>query len=280
MKTKANKLKHLPIYIVACIWVVVNLYPLLFTVISSFKNNDEIFSSGTSALKLPASLRFSNYVEAFTKANMARCLMNSILIAGCSTLLVLLFASMVSYVISRFNYKINTALLLYFTLGVMIPIHTTLVPLLKIVNSLHGQNSYLMIIILYTTFNMPMAILLIVGHMKGITKSMDESAILDGCGPVRLFSSIILPLALPAISTAGIITFLYVYNDLLFGVMFISDKSMYTITLGMLTFVGSKMTEYGPIFASIIISVLPMIIIYLLFQEKVESGLAAGAVKE
>ncbi len=109
---------------------------------------------------------------------------------------------------------------------------------------------------------------------------MDESAILDGCGPLRLYGNIIIPLTLPAISTAGIITFLYVYNDLLFGVMFISNKSMYTITLGMLTFVGAKVTEYGPIFASIIITVLPMVIIYLLFQEKVESGLAAGAVKE
>lgn len=280
MNIKLHKLKNLPVYILAVAWAVINLYPILFTVISSFKNNDELFSSATSALSLPTSLRIENYVEAFTKGNLARCLANSIFISGSATLLVLLLASMISFVIARLNYKINNILLLYFTLGVMIPIHTTLVPLLKVVNSLHGQNNYLMIIILYTTFNLPMAILLIVGHMKSISRSMDESAIIDGCGPLRLYGNIIIPLTLPAISTAGIITFLYVYNDLLFGVMFISSKNMYTITLGMLTFVGAKVTEYGPIFASIIISILPMVIIYLLFQEKVESGLAAGAVKE
>ncbi len=273
------RLRSLPIYIVACIWAVFTLYPILFTVFSSFKNNDEIFSSSTSALRLPASFKFENYVEAFTKANMARCLLNSVFISVCATFLVLLLASMVSFVIARLNYKINNIILLYFTLGVMIPIHTTLVPLLKIVNSLHGQNNYAVLILIYTTFSLPLAILIIVGHMKSISRSLDESAILDGCGPFRLYFDIIVPLTLPAVSTAGIITFLYVYNDLLFGVMFISNKNMYTITLGMLTFVGAKVTEYGPIFASIIISVIPMIIIYLIFQEKVESGLAAGAVK-
>lgn len=279
MNKKLSKLKSLPIYILASIWAVITLYPILFTIFSSFKNNDEIFSSAASALKLPTSLRFENYVDAFTKANMLKCLFNSVVISGLSTLLVLLLASMVSFVIARLSYKINNIILLYFTLGVMIPIHTTLVPLLKVVNALHGQNSYVMMIFLYTAFNLPIAILLITGHMKGITKSMDESAIIDGCGPIRLYGNIIMPLTMPAISTAGIITFLFVYNDLLFGIMFISNKNMYTITLGMLTFVGSKVTEYGPIFASIIISIIPMVIIYLLFQEKVEGGLAAGAVK-
>lgn len=279
MNQTIYRLKSLSVYILASIWAVFTLYPILFTIFSSFKNNDEIFSSSASALKLPVALRLENYAEAFTKANMAKCLFNSILISVCSTLLVLILASMVSFVIARLNYKINHAILLYFTLGVMIPIHTTLVPLLKIVNSLHGQNNYVILILIYATFGLPLAILIVVGQMKGISRSLDESAIIDGCGPVRLYSGIIMPLAMPAVSTAGIITFLYVYNDLLFGVMFISNKGMYTITLGMLMFVGAKVTEYGPIFASIIISVIPMIIIYLMFQEKVENGLAAGAVK-
>lgn len=275
-----KKLKNVIIYFFAIIGSAMTLYPLLFTIFSSMKNNDEIFSSASSALMLPTTLRFENYVDALIKGNMAKCLLNSLFISGMSTLLVIIFASMVSYVISRYNYKFNSYILLYFILGIMIPIHSTLVPLMKIINSIHGQNNYLVIILIYTTFNLPLAVLMLAGHMKGISKSMDESAILDGCGPVRLYSRIIIPLTLPAISTIGIITFLYIYNDLLFGVMFISKKAMYTITLGMQTFVGSKITTYGPIFASIIISILPMIIIYLLFQEKVEKGLAAGAVKE
>ena len=267
-------------YLAGLFWAVLTIYPFFFTLMSSFKNNDEIFSSAAAPLQLPAQFRIENYVEALVTGNMAQCLLNSLVLSAASTALVLLLAAMSAFVLARLPGKLNNTIYLYFTLGIMIPIHSTLVPLTKIVNSLRGQNSYLMLMVIYAAFNLPLAVMIIAANMRGISKSMDESALLDGCSALRLFSSIILPLSLPGLSTVGIITFLYIYNDLLFGVLFLSNRDLYTISLGMQTFVGSKVTTYGPIFASIIIAVIPMIIVYLLFQSKVEAGLTAGAVKE
>ena len=273
-----RRAKKFPSYLFACLWAVITIYPLVFTVLSSLKNNTEIFSD--SALRLPQTLRFENYENALVVGNMARSLLNSIVIAGCATVVVLLLASMVGFAISRFNPKITRFIYMFFTLGLLVPVHSTLVPLYKIVNQIKGPyDSYPVIIIIYATFNLPLAILIMTSGMRAISRSLDESAIIDGCGPFRVFGRIVLPLTLPSVSTVGIITFLYVYNDLLFAVLFISSKENYTVTKAMQTFVGSKITTYGPIFASIIVAIIPMIVIYLLLQSKVEKGLAAGAIK-
>jgi raffinose/stachyose/melibiose transport system permease protein len=280
MKNPARTIKYAVIYLLGIFWAIVSIYPLIFTLMSSFKNNDEIFSATASPLRMPDVFRVENYTEALVTGNMARSLLNSFFLAAMSTMAVLLAASMVAFVISRYKYKIGGLIYMYFVLGIMIPIHATLVPLMKTVNFIQGHNNYIVLIAIYAAFNLPLAILIITGNMRVIPRSIDESAHMDGCTPLRLFISLIMPLSAPALATVGIITFLYVYNDLLFGVMFLSKNELHTISLGMQTFVGSKITTYGPIFASIIISMVPMITIYLFFQSKVEAGLTAGAVKE
>ncbi|WP_239617746.1 carbohydrate ABC transporter permease [Cohnella mopanensis] len=265
------------LYLFSAVWALITLYPLVFTAMSSFKTTDEIYSA---PFKLPSLYSFSNYARALFDAGMLRAIGNSFGIAIVSTLSVILLGSLASFVLARLGLKFGNAVLLYFLLGIMIPVHTTLVPLMKLVSGVQGQNHYLTMVLIYTAFHLPFAIFLISSHMRGIGKELDESAALDGCGPIRLFASIIFPLTMPAIATAFILTFLYVYNDLIFAVIFISDKSMFTIPLTMLTFVAKSLTEYGPIFASIIVSIIPMIVVFLIFQERVVSGLAAGAVKE
>ncbi|TVY01272.1 carbohydrate ABC transporter permease [Cohnella terricola] len=265
------------LYLISILWALVTLYPLVFTVMSSFKTTDEIYSA---PFKLPSLYSFSNYAKALFDAGMLRAIGNSFGISIVSTLSVILLGSLASFVLARLGLKFGNAILLYFLLGIMIPIHTTLIPLMKMVSSVNGHNHYLTLILIYTAFHLPFAIFLISSHMRGISKELDESATLDGCGPIRLFASILFPLTMPAIATAFILTFLYVYNDLVIAVIFISDKSMFTIPLTMLTFVARSLTEYGPIFASIVVSIIPMVIVFLAFQERVVSGLAAGAVKE
>lgn len=268
-------------YLLGGFWALVTLYPLFFVLISSFKNNNEIFSSANSAMQLPTVLRFENYHDALVVGGMARALLNSLQLAGMSTVITVLLASMVSFTLSRFRYKLRDVVYMFFLLGIMIPVHATLVPLSKIVAvTLKANNNLFVLALVYTAFHLPLAVMIITAAMRGISASMDEAALMDGCGPFRLYARIILPLAVPALSTVSILTFLYVYNDLLFGVLFISKQELYTIPRAMQTFVGSKITTYGPIFASIILAIGPMIVIYLLFQSKVEQGLTAGAIKE
>lgn len=267
---------RLLIYLFAIPAAILGIYPLIFTLISSVKDNSEIFGTMFS---LPSIYHFEYYKMAIEYANIFSCIKNSFEISVLATFLVIIIAAFAAYVIARIDIRINNLIMMFFIVGFMLPVHTMLIPLVRIVNTFNGRNNLLTLIILYTTFELPISIFLMVGYMKGISKEIEESAIIDGCGYLRCMTSIILPLSMPIISTVGVITFLYCYNELIFGVIFLTDKTKYTISIGLMSFVGQRSTNYGPIFASIIIAIMPMIIIYMFMQEKVESGLTAGAVK-
>lgn len=263
-------------YIIAIIWAIMTLYPLFFTLISSLKTNNEIY---TSMFSLPKEYHFEYYMKALIKGNIAISVRNSFFIALVSTGILSVIASSASYVMTRMHLKVNGVLNMFFMFGVMIPVHSTLIPLVKLVSKLNGQNNFGVMIAIYIAFNLSMSIFIIASYMKGISKEIDEAGIIDGCSPLQLFTRIIFPLSKPAIATAGIISFLFIYNELLFSVMFLTDKDKQTVSVGLMSFVGQRSQEIGPTYASIILTIIPMVIIYLLFQEKVESGMTAGSVK-
>lgn len=140
-------------------------------------------------------------------------------------------------------------------------------------------DKYIPLIFLYVAFHMARTILIITGYMRGISSEIEEAAIIDGCNHRQVFYRMIVPLSIPAIVTAGTIAFLYIYNDLLFPLLFISSKQKYSISQGLMSFQGEFSMELGPIFAAIIVSILPMLLVFLLFQRRVISGISAGAVK-
>lgn len=273
---KLNKMSKIVFYIIAIIWAIMTLYPLFFTLISSLKTNNEIY---TSMFSLPKEYHFEYYMKALIKGNIAISVRNSFFIALVSTGILSVIASSASYVMTRMHLKVNGVLNMFFMFGVMIPVHSTLIPLVKLVSKLNGQNNFGVMIAIYIAFNLSMSIFIIASYMKGISKEIDEAGIIDGCSPLQLFTRIIFPLSKPAIATAGIISFLFIYNELLFSVMFLTDKDKQTVSVGLMSFVGQRSQEIGPTYASIILTIIPMVIIYLLFQEKVESGMTAGSVK-
>lgn len=276
MKMKLKPARLL-LYLFAYSWAIVTLYPLLVTFMSSFKENSEIYGS---MFTLPKVWNFSFYAEAVVQANMLNCVKNSLVLTSSATLVLVVLSSMGSFVLVRYNHMHCIKLLyMLFIVGIMLPIHSTLIPLAKIIGSIKGKNNYLIMILIYVAFQLPMSIFLISGYMKGIPASLAESAEMDGCTPIRLLFSIYLPVSLPGIATSAIIAFLGIYNDLIFAVMFISDAKKFTISQGMLTFVGFRNTEMGPVFASIIIAIIPMVVIYLLFQSQIQKGMLAGSVK-
>lgn len=273
---KKMKMSKVLLYAFAIIWSIVTLYPLVVTFMSSLKNNDEIFGK---MFALPKVLVVKNYYDALFGANMLKAIGNSLFLATLTTLSVVIVGIMASYILARKNYKFIKPIYMLFLTGVMIPIHTTIIPISKLANELKGYDSYWMLILVYTTFQLPQAIFLMTGYIKNISPGLDEAATIDGCGMFRILFKILLPLSKPIISTVSIITFVYSYSELVFSVILLSSPDKYPISRSLMYFKGDYSQRMGPVFASIILAVLPLMIIYLFFHEKVQSGMLAGAVK-
>lgn len=251
--------------------------PMVFTVFSSFKDNTEIFGDPFS---LPKTFRFSNYVEAWNGANMSTYFINSLVISIATVVILAVVSSMAAYALSRFNLKCGKALTIFFLAGMMIPIHTILVPVAYIIGKFNLKNNLVALVLIYVAFSLSFSIYVLARFMKGINRSLEEAAIIDGAGYFQIYTRIMLPLTVPAISTISIFNFLGAWNNILFPLLFINDDKLKPIALGLLNFNGERGSAYGPLMAAIVITVFIPMVIYLLFQEKVESGLAAGAVKE
>lgn len=251
--------------------------PMVFTLLSSVKTKVEIF---TSPFALPKVFQWKNYVEAWVGANMSQYFVNSLIQAGATVIVLAIVASMAAFVISRFDFKINKFFSIFFMLGMMVPVHTVLVPVSYIIGALNLKNNIPALILIYVAFNLPFSIMVTTSFMKGVNRSLEEAALIDGATYFQIYKNVMLPLCVPALSTISIFNFLGAWNNILFPLLFINDKKLKPIALGLLNFNGERGSEHGPLMAAIVITVAVPLVLYLLFQEKVEGGLAAGAVKE
>lgn len=265
------------IYVFLLFMSVFFIMPMLFTVLSSLKTKLEIFASPFS---LPKVWQWNNYVIAWKEANMSAYFLNSIIQSGSAVILNILVSTMAAYALARFDFRLNKYMKILFLLGMMVPMHTVLVPVSYIIGFLNLKNNIFALVLVYVAFSLPFSILVMITFMKGVNRSLEEAAIIDGASYFQIYRKIMLPLTLPAISTISIFNFMGAWNNILFPLLFINNKKLRPISLGLLNFSGERGSEYGLMMAGIVITVLLPLIIYLLFQEKVESGLAAGAVKE
>lgn len=251
--------------------------PMLFTLVSSVKKKTEIF---TQPFTLPKVVMWENYVVAWKAANMSRYFINSLIQAGATVIVLVIVSSMAAYVLSRFRFRGNKTLFMYFLLGMMVPMHTVLVPVSYIIGRLNLKNSIPSLVLIYVAFSLPFSIMVMSNFMRGVNHSLEEAALIDGATYFQIYRKVMLPLCVPAISTISIFNFLGAWNNILFPLLMINDRNLKPIALGLLNFSGERGSDYGPLMAAIVITVAVPMIIYLLFQEKVEGGLAAGAVKE
>ena len=274
---KSNISMKVIAYTFLIIMAVIFVMPMLFTIISSLKTKLDIFSD---PFALPKNPQWSNYVIAWKDANMSAYFINSVIQSGSTVILTSLISTMAAYALARFDFKLNKVLVLVFMLGMMVPMHTILVPVSYIIGLFNLKNNIFALVLVYVAFNLPFSIMVMITFMKGVNRSLEEAAIIDGANYFQIYSKIMIPLTLPAISTISIFNFIGAWNNILFPLLFINDKRLRPISLGLLNFNGERGSEYGLMMAGIVITVAVPLAIYLLFQEKVESGLAAGAVKE
>lgn len=259
----------------ALVYVIVSLFPLFFSLLSSFKNNTTIYAE---PFALPEIFSWENYEYAMRGTSLLRGMLNSLIYSILSIALIILMSLLISYAY-RIKVKGYKKIFLFFIAGMALPIHAMLVPLASIINQLQLRNTLIGIVGVYAATNLSLAVFLTNGYMKGVSSELDEAAIMDGCGHFRILFLILTPLMRPVISTVVIMTFLKVYNDLIFSMLLISDSQMATMSVALMAFKSEYDINYGGTFAAICISILPIILIYIIFQKQIEQGLAAGSVK-
>lgn len=264
------------LYFVMILLALAYIYPLIWLLVNSLKTNTEIFSSPWA---LPEVIQFKNYATAWKTGNIGRYFVNSVVVT-CMTLAVsVIFSSMAAYGIQRMKWKLSGLVMTFFMLGMMIPIHATLIPLFLMFKKLNLTDSFLSLVLPYITFAFPSTILILSGFFSTIPRELEEAAVIDGSSLWRAFLQIILPIAKPALLTVLIFNFIATWNELLVALIFISDPNRYTMPVGLTNFVGQYTTNYAPMLAAIMLAVLPSIIVYSIFNTKIVAGMTAGAVK-
>ena len=276
MKSKKRSERQYICFVIFVIVALINIYPLVFSIFCSFKGNLEIFSSFTS---LPKRLRFENYITAWKVGNIGRYFLNTIILSVGTLVIAGLFGAMASYVLAKFRFRGKSKIYLLFISGMMIPIQAVLIPLSYIFGKLGIMNNYPVLILLYSAFCFPMTVLVLTGFMNGIPTELEEAMVIDGASIFQVFFKMILPLSVPGIVSVSIFNFIQVWNNLLFPLIFISDKNKGTISMGLLAFFGEYSTDYSSSMAGICLTTIPVIIAYVFFQEKIENGLMSGAIK-
>jgi N-acetylglucosamine transport system permease protein len=238
----------------------------------------------------------SNYHKAWVESNFSRYFFNSVWVTGWSLLGTLAFAAMAAYVLARFEFRGNRALFLFFISGMMIPAQLLLIPvffqysrlsefgtqlLAPFGYRLQLYDSHFGLILLYIALSLPFTILVLSGFFKSLPGELREAAIMDGCGEYRTFWHVMLPLAKPGLITAAIFNFLGIWNEYIFALVFVNTPEKKTLPLGLasVSIQAQYKTDFGLMFAGLVIVVLPTLLVYMLLQRKLTEGITAGALK-
>ncbi|MBP1992105.1 carbohydrate ABC transporter permease [Paenibacillus eucommiae] len=273
---KAKKGKSWISSILLVVYALVTIYPLLWLFISSFKSNQDFFGKPFS---LPSVWKFDNYTRAWEVAGIGTAFLNSVIVTLCAVALTLLIAALAAYILSRLEFRLKGPIMSLFVLGMLIPIHSTLVPLFIMMKKMHILDTYAALILPYTAFQLPIAIFVIAAYLMSIPKEVEEAAMIDGNGYWGIFFRVIFPLSIPAMATVAILAFLRFWNDFAFALVFINKQALKTLPLSLAVFSDGYGTDYSLTMAAMSIAVIPTIIIYLIFQEQIMKGMVAGAVK-
>jgi N-acetylglucosamine transport system permease protein len=257
------------------IWSVIVIVPFLWVVLSSFKTTKEILASPFS---LPKHWSFDNYVNAWTDAGIRDFFLNTVIVVGAALVLVMLLGAMCSYVLARF--KFFGARFIYYMMlaGLTFPIFLAIVPLFFILRNAGLLNTLPGLIMVYVAFALPFTVFFLYAFFKSLPDEVYEAALMDGAGDWRAFFQIMLPMARPGMATVAIFNFLGLWNQFLLPVALNTDQRRYVLTQGMAEFASQAgyAVDFGALFAAVVITVVPVLIVYLIFQRRLEGSVSQG----
>jgi raffinose/stachyose/melibiose transport system permease protein len=270
-----SSIKLVGLYLIAIVLLIFTGYPFLYMIATSLKTQELFFQNPTS---LWSSFVLDNYGLVF-KLGIDRYFLNSLMISMVSVIAVIVLASMVSFPLSRTKFRLNRPIYYLFLAGMMIPVHTTLIPVYILTKEIGLYDSLWALAGPYISFSLPISIIILSQFIQEIPRELDEAAIMDGTTQSKLFWKIILPLLSPALATIGIYNFIHIWNEFVFGLVLITTPAKMTLPLGLRAFYGEFSVNIPGIMAALTLGTLPLLIAYFVAQEKVVRGLSAGAVK-
>lgn len=259
--------------LVSLVWFL----PFLFMVLTSFKTDEDVTS--TAIWELPTTWAWSNYAAAADRGELWTVMRNSLFIALVKVPLGLLISAAAAFALSRLKFRFNRAVLLVLAAGAMIPVQVALAPMFKMMSALHMLDSTVWIILPYLAFGIPYQIFFLYGFFVALPRELDEAARIDGAGNIRLFFQVLLPLAKPALAALFILDFVATWNEYGMALTLLQDNAVQTVPLALQNFQSQFNTAYGQLNAFIIMTILPVLIVYLMFQRFFTSGGLSGAVK-
>ena len=273
-----------PVYLVLGIWALSTIYPLIWVALNSFKVKTEIVSN-SFALPVGELFTLANYKRAFDRVPILGAYLNSILLSGTVTLVVMALAGLASFTLVRFEFKGRNFLKSLVVASMMFPAFSTIVPVFRmeaalgLVNSSNRWLSLVSCALPQIAGNLAFAILVLSGYIRSLPIDLEEAAYLEGCRTGQIFTKIIVPLAKPSFATVAIFTFLWSYNDLFMQSFFLRIKPQWTITRLLKELTAMEGTNYGLMAAAVTIVVVPVLILYTFLQKYIIKGMVAGAVK-
>lgn len=264
------------IHIVLLLWASTTIFPLFWVLNNSFKLKGTILIDSFSLVKDPI---LTNYATAFTRMNIGRAYINSLIISGTVVVGVMIFGGLASYILARYEFKGKLFVHSMVMAALLFPAFATIVPVFTILYNAGLTNTHMGVILPQIAGNLAFAITVMVGFMTTIPMELEEAAVVEGCGAWQIFWRIVVPIAKPSFATVAIFTFLWSYNDLFMQKVIIRKTQIRPICALLDTIRSQYGTDYGLMCASVILVVVPVLIVYLFLQKYIIKGLTAGAVK-
>jgi N-acetylglucosamine transport system permease protein len=265
-------------HVVLVVWSLLVIVPMLWTLMSSFKTSKEIFAS---PFGLPTSWSLDNYVSAWTTAGIGRWFLNTVIVVGCALVIVMVLGAMCAYVLARFSFFGSRFIYYLMLAGLTFPIFLAIVPLFFVLKNIGLLNTLPGLIITYVAFALPFTVFFLFPFFKALPHEISEAAEMDGAGEWQKFFLVMLPMARPGMASVAIFNFLGLWNQFLLPVALNTKKDHYVLSQGMASFASQAgyNVDYGRLFAGVVITVVPVLIVYVIFQRQLQGSVTQGTTK-
>lgn len=281
---KERKFWMIPVYVILILWALTTIYPLFWVAINSFKVKNEILAN-SFALPLGELFTLANYKRAFDRVPIFGAYLNSLIVSGSVTIVVMALAGLAAFALVRYNFKGRNFLMSVVVASMMFPAFSTIVPVFRmeaswgLVNSSNRWLSLFSCALPQIAGNLSFAIIVLSGYIRSLPLELEEAAYMEGCNAFQIFTKIVIPLAKPSFATVAIFSFLWSYNDLFTQTFFLRIQTQWAITRLLKELTSMEGTNYGLMAAAVTIVVVPVIIVYACLQKYIIKGMIAGAVK-
>ncbi|CAN7393077.1 carbohydrate ABC transporter permease [Neorhizobium tomejilense] len=264
------------IQIILILNTVVMLAPIVIMLFAAFKTNAQIFQSPFS---IPDFSNLANITKIWSQTNFLRYLLNSVIVTGASMVVILTLGTMAAYAVGRYKFRGSSFVLMFFLAGLTLPLKLAIIPLFILMRDLGILNTQLSLIVIYVAMGLPTTVFIMTGFIATLPNELEDAARMDGASEPRIMWSIMLPLVRPAMVIAGIQNVVPIWNDFFFPLIFIQKDNLKTLPQGLTTFMGEYTTDWGVLFAGLLLSSAPIIIVYIILSRQFINGMTAGAVK-